>query len=104
MNVAAHQEKEKNDNTKSDKKKVEERRQAIDFKEDRCCSSAVVQGAVRQKMVSVREVLGITGTFGKTNSHFDPTQTGSRPHHHVDWCSLSCPCCNGYSFRYNCLI
>ena len=42
-------------------------------------------------MVCVRKVLGVTGTFGKANSHFNPTQTGLGPHHHakaaIDWCS-----------------
>ena len=56
-----------------------------------CYPSAVVQGAARQKIVCVREVSGVTGTLGKANSHFDPTQTGRGPHHHVevavDWCS-----------------
>ena len=41
-------------------------------------------------MVCVRGVLRVTGTLGKANSHFDPTQTGRGPHHHVeaavDWC------------------
>ena len=39
----------------------------------------------------MRGVLGVTGTLGKDNSHFDPTQTGRGPHHHVeaavDWYS-----------------
>ena len=39
----------------------------------------------------MRGVPGVTGTLGKANSHFDPTQTGRGPHHHVeaavDWCS-----------------
>ena len=43
-------------------------------------------------MVGVRGVPGVTGTFGKANSHFDPIQTGLGLHHHVeaavDWCSL----------------
>ena len=42
-------------------------------------------------MVCVRGVPGVTGTLGEANSHFDPTQTGRGPHHHVeaavDWCS-----------------
>ena len=42
-------------------------------------------------MVCVRGVPGVTGTLGKANSHFDPTQTGRGPHHHVeavvDWYS-----------------
>ena len=44
-----------------------------------------------KKMVCVRGVPGVTGTLGKANSHFDPTQTGRGPYHHVeaavDWCS-----------------
>ena len=40
-----------------------------------CCTSAVVQRAARQKMVCARGVPGVTGTLGKANSHFDPTQT-----------------------------
>ena len=43
-------------------------------------------------MVCVRGVPGVTGTLRKANSHFDPTQTGRGPHHHVeaavDRCSL----------------
>ena len=39
----------------------------------------------------MRGVPGVTGTLGKANSHFDPTQTGWGPHHHVeaavDWYS-----------------
>ena len=31
----------------------------------------------REAEVLVREVPGVTGTLGKANSHFDPTQTGS---------------------------
>ena len=42
-------------------------------------------------MVCVRGVPGVTGTLEKTNSHFNPTQTGWGPHYHievaVDWCS-----------------
>ena len=30
-----------------------------------------------EKMVCMRGVPGVTGTLGKANSHFDPTQTGS---------------------------
>ena len=47
MNVAAHQEKEKNKKT-GERKAGEERRQA-DFKETACYSSAGVQGAARRK-------------------------------------------------------
>ena len=48
MNVAAHQEKEKNEKT-GKKKEGEERKQATDFKEAACYPSAVVQGAARRK-------------------------------------------------------
>ena len=47
MNIAAHQEKEKNEKI-SKRKAVEERRQA-DFKETACYPPAVVQGAARRK-------------------------------------------------------
>ena len=44
-----------------------------------------------EKMVCVRGVPGVTGTLRKTNSYFNPTQTGLGPHHHVeaavDWCN-----------------
>ena len=50
------------------------RRQATDFKKAVCCPSVGVQGAAREKM---GRVPGVTGTLGKANSHFDPTQTGS---------------------------
>ena len=53
---------------------------------------AVVWGLHGEKMVGVRGVPGVTGTFGKANSHFDPIQTGLGLHHHVEaaveWCSL----------------
>ena len=74
MNVAAHQEKEKNKRT-SKRKAGEERRHA-DFKEAVCYPSAIVHGAARKKMVCVRGVTGVIGTRGKANSHFNPTQTG----------------------------
>ena len=49
------------------------------------------RGLHGEKMVCVRGVPGVTETLGKTNSNFDPTQTGRGPHHHVeaavDWCS-----------------
>ena len=47
MNVAAHQEKEKNEKT-SKRKAGEERKQAS-FEEAECHLSAVVQGAARRK-------------------------------------------------------
>ena len=43
MNVIAHQEKEKNKETKTGKRKAGEgRRQATDFKEAACCPFAIV--------------------------------------------------------------
>ena len=49
------------------------------------------RGLHGEKMVRVRGVPRVTGTFRKANSHFDPTQTGRGLHHHVeaavDWCS-----------------
>ena len=87
MNVAAHQEKEKNEKTGKRKAGVEGRQD--NFKEAACYASAVVQGVA--KMVCVSGVPGVTGTLGKANSHFDPTQMGRGPHHHVeaavDWYS-----------------
>ena len=79
MNVAAHQKKEKSQEMKTGTRKAgEERRQATDFKEAACFSSAIVQwGGARQKMVCARKVPGITGTLGKVNNHFHLTQTGS---------------------------
>ena len=77
MNVTAYQKKKKEEETKTGMNKAGERRQATDYREAVCCLSAVVQGAARRKKGS-RGVPGVTGTVvGKTNSHFDPTQTGS---------------------------
>ena len=73
MNVAAHQDKEKNE--KMDKRKAgEERGQETDFREAACCPFAVVQGHHGEKMVCVRGMPGVTGTLGKANIHFDPTK------------------------------
>ena len=48
MNLTAHQEKEKNEEAKTGKRKTGEgRRQATNFKEAVCCFSAVVQGGAR---------------------------------------------------------
>ena len=50
MNVAAHLEKEKNEETRKGKREAEEeRRHATDFKEAVCCPIAVVQAAAWQK-------------------------------------------------------
>ena len=63
MNVAAHQEKKKNEKT-GKRKAGEERRQA-DFKEAACYPSAVVQGLHGEKMVCVRGVPGYLGPSGR---------------------------------------
>ena len=47
MNIAAYQEKEKNE--KTSKRKAEEERRQADFKEAACYLSAVVQRAARRK-------------------------------------------------------
>ena len=81
MNVIAHQEKKKNEETKTSMKKAEEgRRQATNFREAMCCTSAVVQGAAWQKMVR-GGVPEVTGSLGKVNSHFDQTGSGTAPPH-----------------------
>ena len=77
MNVASHQEKEKNDATKTFKRKAgEERRQATDFKEAARCPSVVFRGQHGEGSFT-RGVLGVLETLAKANSHFDPTPTGS---------------------------
>ena len=48
MNVTAHQEKKKNEETKTGKRgagEMRNRKQATDFKEAVCCPTAIVQGA-----------------------------------------------------------
>ena len=69
MNIAACQEKEKNEQKKG-------RRRQADFKEAACYPSSVVQGAARRKNGLCEGVPGVTGALGKANSHFNPTQTG----------------------------
>ena len=68
MNVTAHQEKEKNEETKTGKRKAgeERRRQATDFKKAECCPSVVVQGAARRK------------NGGECQGNWDP-QEGQQP-------------------------
>ena len=74
MNVTGHQEKEKNEKTKTGKRRAGEerkRKQATDYKEAVCCSSAVVQGQHSEK---VKGSARVTGTLGKANSHFNLTR------------------------------
>ena len=54
-----------------------EKELGADFKEAGCCPSAIVQGAARRKNGLCEGVPGVTATFGKASSHFDPTQTVS---------------------------
>ena len=71
MNVAAHQEK------KAGKRKAEEEK-GRPISKKRCAAFLQsFRGQHGEKMVRVRGVSGVTGTLGKTNNHFDPTQTGS---------------------------
>ena len=74
MNVAAHQEKEKNEKTR--KRKAGEERRQTDFKETACYPSAVVQGAARRKNALCEGRPGVNETLEKANSHFNPIQTG----------------------------
>ena len=87
MNVAAHHEKEKNE--KTGKRKAGEDR--LILKRLRAAILRSFKGLHGEKMVCVRGVPGVTGTLGKANSHFNPTQTELGPHHHVeaavDWCN-----------------
>ena len=63
MNITAHQEKEKNEETKTGKRRAgEERKQATDFKEAVCCLTAIVQGAARRKNKGLLGVL-VSGEF-----------------------------------------
>ena len=86
MNVSAHQEKK---NEKTGKRKAGEDRPIL--KRLRATLLRSFRGLHGEKMVCVRGEPRVTGTLGKANSHFDPTQTGRGPHHHVeaavDWCS-----------------
>ena len=86
MNVAAHQEKEKNE--KTDKRKAEDRPILKRLRATLLRSFRELHG---KKMVCGRGVPGVTGTLRKANSNFNPTQTGLGPHHHVeaavDWCN-----------------
>ena len=76
MNIAAYQEKEKNEKT-GKREAGEERRQA-DFKETACYPSAVVQWAAQQKNGLCEGVPGVTKKLWKANCHFNPAQTGLR--------------------------
>ena len=102
MNVATHQEKEKDEKTV--KRKAGVKRRQANFKEAAFYPFAVVQGAARQKNGLCGGVPRVTGTLGKANSHFDPIQTGRGPHHHVevavDWCSSILLALHVHTTRY----
>ena len=70
MNVAAHQ--EKNEKTKTGKRKTGEDRRPIS-KRLRAVHLLSFRGQHGEKMVCVKRELGVNGTLWKTNSHFDPT-------------------------------
>ena len=74
MNVAAYQENEKMARERQEKKRENSRPFSERVRVALARSLRVQHG---EKMVCMREVPGATGTLGKTNSHFDPTQTGS---------------------------
>ena len=73
MNVYVHQDKEKNE--KTGKRKAGKDRRPI-LKRLRATPLRSFRGLHGDKTVCVRGVPGVTGTFKKTNSHFNPTQTG----------------------------
>ena len=72
MNVAAHQDKEKN--KKTSKRNAGEDR--LILKRLRATLLRLFRGLHSKKMVCVRGVPRVTGTFRKANSHFNPTQMG----------------------------
>ena len=80
MNVADHQEKEKNERT-GKREAGEERKQANDFKKDVCCPFAVVQGQHGKKMVCKRRVLGVTENLREDQRPFrsNPNGSGTAP-------------------------
>ena len=74
MSVTAYQEKEKNEETKKGRRKEKEKTG------DQFCKSCVLPYCGRSGRSIAKKwrgVPGVSGTLGKANSHFDPTQTGS---------------------------
>ena len=74
MNVATHQEKEKNEKTGN--RRQEKRKDRLILKRLRATLLRSFRGLHGEKIVRVRGVPAITGTLGKANSHFNPTRTG----------------------------
>ena len=75
MNIAANQEKEKNEKTSKRKAEKEKTGRSIS-KKLRAVLLQLSRWQHGEKMVCVRGVPGVTGTLGKANSYFDPIQTG----------------------------
>ena len=78
MSVAAHQKKK---NEKTGKRKAGEERKLLRNRPILKRLRAILLLWFRglhgvMTIVCVRGVPGVTGTFGKANSHFNPTQTG----------------------------
>ena len=78
MNVAAHQEKKKNEKTGKREIVKEEIKQSIDFKKGCVLLFYGRSASSPRKFKSRKGVPEISGTVGEVNSYFDPTQAGSR--------------------------
>ena len=77
MNVTAHQEKDKNEETKKGKRRAgEKKRENMRPILKKLCA-ALLRSFRGQHSEKMKGVPGVTGTLGKVYSHFDPTQTGS---------------------------
>ena len=105
MNVTAHQEKEKNEETKKGKRRAGGRKkskQATDSKDAVCCPSAVVQRAAWRK--SEGECPGSLGPSGRPTAILTQPKRGRGPHHHVkaavDWCSYFFFGCDIVTFSF----
>ena len=76
MNVAAHQEKEKNE--KAGKIEAVEKKNSLPIsKKLRAALLRSFRGQHGEKMVCVRGMPGAAGTFEKANNHFNSSQTES---------------------------
>ena len=90
MNIAAYQEKEKNE--KTSKRKVGEERRQADFKEAACYLSTNVLVAARRKNgLCDGGARGNWGPSGRPTAILTQPKRGWGPHNHVeaavDWCS-----------------
>ena len=75
MNVAAHQEKETNEET-AKREAGEERNSQPISRRRRVALLPLFREQHGEKMICEKKVPGVTGTLGKANSHFNPTQVG----------------------------